>query len=135
MNSFEYGFFSELEKTATNKDEVAQWRSYLAKMYPELKGASRGYIGGIANMRAQRALGTSGTSERPTTDPRFHSDNFRFDISIPKPGQPGKRIVANREQRQKYLSRGDSPLSPANVIRDNMTAPKRAKYGEKPFGL
>ena len=135
MNHFEYGFFDELEKIATNKAEVASWRDYLRRKYPELKGASRGYLGGIANTRAQRSLGTTGRLEEPTTDPRFHSRNFRFDVSIPKPGQPGKRLVANREQRTKYLSRLDNPLSGHNVWRDNMTAPKRAKYGDKPFGL
>jgi len=136
MNHFEYGFFDELEKIATNKAEVADWRGYLIRRYPELKGASRGYIGGIANTRAQRDLGTTGKLEGPPKDPRFNDPNFRFRVSVPDPKVPGRRLVANREERTKFLNRAeDNRLGVHSVFLDNMTAPKRAKLGVKPIGL
>ena len=132
MNHFEYGFFDELEKIATNKAEVASWRDYLRRRYPELKGASRGYLGGIANTRAQFRLGTTGRLEEPTTDPRFHSRNFRFDVSIPDPNVPGGRLVANSEQRTKFIERIKNRNREAI---DYMKAPSRAELGVTPFGV
>ena len=137
MNHFEFGFFDELEKIATNKAEVADWRKYIINAHPELKGAPRGYIGGHANRMAQRSLGTTGQLEGRLNDPRFNNEpGFRFKVSVPDPKVPGGRLVANGAQRNKFLDRIDSTnLSSTRVFLDNLTAPKRAKLGVWPYGL
>ena len=138
MNHFEYGFFDELEKIATNKDEVAKMMEYYKREYP---GASRRQIGEAATERVQFKNRTKGRLENSTlpisvlsnkNHPRFHSDAARFDVSIPKPGQPGQRIGTNSEQRAKFWERSRRRQSLDHIFR---TAPSRAKYGVKPVGL
>lgn len=129
MNHFKFGFFDELEKIATDKDLVGYYKQYFKDQYP---GMASGAIGELATRHAQGENMTRGRLETPTTDPRFHSNNFRFDVSIPKPGQPGARIVANRDQRTKFLNRTRNLRTTSF---DYMTAPSRAKYGVQPVGL
>ena len=129
MNHFEFGFFDELEKIATNKDDVASSIEYLSKKY---KGASRGYIGELANQRVQFRRKTRGQLEPKTTDPRFRDPRHRFDVSIPDPNVPGGRLVANRDQRTKFIERIKNRNS---ETMDYMKAPSRAELGVTPFGV
>lgn len=153
MNHFEYGFFNELEKIATDRDAVAERMAGYRRMYPN---ASRADIGARATGLTQFARGTASrlSSENPS-DPRFSKDNARrslFNTTIPIPGvtqlgenvdQDGQpRQVANREQREKKVSRLDTVfdqsdrMNPRDLSRRtyvNDAGQRKQLY--KPFGL
>ena len=90
MHHFEYGFFNELEKIATNKDKVAWWKKAFQKDYP---GASRAIIGELATGMVQRMSPGAADLVGPGI------------VTIPKPGAPGERVVANPEITAKFIKR------------------------------
>jgi len=82
MNHFEFGFFDELEKIATNKDEVAdsrKWSKFFDELYKrnKLKQYSKRELGDMATRSAQaRRLTTSRLN--PDTVNRWDKDGKRI---------------------------------------------------------
>jgi len=99
MRPLYLGFFDELEKLATDKDEVNFWKKYYRRWY---KGASRRMTGEAANHQAQLNYQTRGRKINPG-DPGYEPGVFN--ITIPKPGKPKERIVGTREQADKRQAR------------------------------
>lgn len=111
MNHFEFGFFDELEKIATNKALVAENKAFFKGLYPK---ASRSAIGQRATSFSQYQMGTdSRLSKTPPADPRFNSTLFDMTIPIPGKTKVGRgvdqntqpRRVVNRAQLNKIFSR------------------------------
>lgn len=134
MNHFEFGFFDELEKIATDPAVVAKHMEIYRQKFPH---ASKGELGASATRAAQAELGTSGRRENMPSDPRFAYEDggIRFGVSIPDKDRPGQRVVANREQRNEFRSRLLSPSSFGRMKQKYMPFKARQSVNLAPYGL
>jgi hypothetical protein len=120
MNTFEFAFFDELQKLATDRGAVASARKRLEKQYPN---ASKADIGQAATREAQRTMRTSSIFD-------YEGRKSRPIRKYDKPVSDGPYKSARRLFTLPDITHPDAFFTrlfniPHNHPRENMRPPRR----------